>query len=262
MLRGALRRRRAGGQILSTSLRVYLSDVRTFLGIGAAFVPLSILAAGVQWVLFHLTGLGAFVALDGRHGVVTTLLTLLIGGLGAAIASVCTAAAVACALDDLEHRRRIGAVEAFRQASRHWRELGKAFVIQFGSVVLLTASVIGIPLAIYLYIRWSVFTQACVLEDLRARASLRRSATLVRGCWWRTFGFTALVNILAALSGPLFGVVLLLITDRSLNFINIVGSVIYTVTVPYAIIALTLYYFDLTLREQPSAEQLSAAAPR
>ena len=262
VLRGALRTRRAGGQMLSTALRVYLSDVRTFLGIGAAFVPLSILAAGLQWVLFHLTGLGAFVSLDGRHGVVTTLMALLIGGLGAAIASVWTAAAVSSALDDLEHGRRIGAIEAFRQAARHWRALGKAFVIQFGSVVLLTVSVIGIPLAIYLYIRWSLFAQACVLEDLSAQPALRRSAKLVRGRWWRTFGFTALVNILAALSGPVVGVVLLLVTDRSLTFINVVGSLIYTATVPYAMIALTLYYFDLTLRERPAAEWPSAAVPR
>ncbi|HEX6458415.1 MAG TPA: hypothetical protein VF032_05820 [Thermoleophilaceae bacterium] len=248
VLREPLRMRRGGGQILRAALRIYLSDARTFLGIGAAFVPLSILAAAVQWVLFHLTGLGAFVALDGRHGAVTTLLALLIGGVGAAIASVCTTAAVACALDELDRGGRIGPVEAFRRASRHAGELANAFVRQFGSVVILSLLVIGIPFALYLYIRWSLFAQACVLEKRSGRGSLRRSAALVRGKWWRTFGFTALVNVLAALSGPLFGVALLLLTDRSLNFINVAGSVIYTATVPYAIIALTLYYFDLEAR--------------
>jgi hypothetical protein len=60
--------------------------------------------------------------------------------------------------------------------------------------------------------------------------------------------------VLTALSGPFLGVGLLLLTDRSLNFINIAGALVYTITVPYAAIALTLYYFDLEARR-------SAAAP-
>ncbi len=54
--------------------------------------------------------------------------------------------------------------------------------------------------------------------------------------------------VLAVLSGPALGVGLLLVTDRSLNFINVAGALVYTMTVPYAAIALTLYYFDLEAR--------------
>ncbi len=43
---------------------------------GAIFVPVSLAAAGVQWVLFHLTGVGSLVALDGRGGAVTAFLAL------------------------------------------------------------------------------------------------------------------------------------------------------------------------------------------
>jgi hypothetical protein len=87
-----------------------------------------------------------------------------------------------------------------------------------------------------------------VLDDLPAAESLRHSSGLVRGRWWRTFGFTALVDTLAVLSGPLFGVGLLLLTDRSLNFINLAASLVYTLTVPFAAVQLTLYYFDLEAR--------------
>ncbi len=41
---------------------------------------------------------------------------------------------------------------------------------------------------------------------------------------------------------------ILLLTARSLTFIDITGSIIYTLVVPYAAIALTLYYFDLRTR--------------
>jgi hypothetical protein len=63
-----------------------------------------------------------------------------------------------------------------------------------------------------------------------------------------------LIDVLAALSGPLLGVLLLLLTDSSLNFINLVGALIYTITVPYAALALTLYYFDLDLKKRETDE--------
>ena len=87
-----------------------------------------------------------------------------------------------------------------------------------------------------------------MLEDLSAPDSLRHSSLLVRGRWWRTLRFTAMVDVLALLSGPLFGVGLLLLTDHSLNFINLAAALVYTLTVPYAAIQLTLYYFDLEAR--------------
>ena len=82
---------------------------------------------------------------------------------------------------------------------------------------------------------------------------------LVKGRWWRTFGFTALVDTLAVLSGPLLGVGLLLLTDHSLNFINLAAALVYTFTVPYAVIQLTLYYFDPEARGP--AENKGSASP-
>jgi hypothetical protein len=126
---------------------------------------------------------------------------------------------------------------------------------ELGMVVLLTITVVGIPLAIHRFVRWSLFAEACILHDLPATESLRRSSELVRGHWWRTFGFTVVVIALAALSGPLLGVGLLLLTDHSLNFINLAGALVYTFTVPFAAIQLTLYYFDLEkqgILERPS----------
>jgi hypothetical protein len=49
-------------------------------------------------------------------------------------------------------------------------------------------------------------------------------------------------------SGPLLGVVILLFTARSLTFVDITGSLVYTLVVPSGAIALTLYYFDLQAR--------------
>jgi hypothetical protein len=246
-----LRTERRGGQILRAAQRIYGNNLGMFAAMGVIFVPVSLITAAIQWVLFHLTGVETFVALDGRGGAATALIALLIGGVGAATASVITTAAVAYSLREIDGGRAVRAADAFRAAFERLRALVGAGARQLGAVALLTLTVVGVPFAIRRYVCWSLFAEACALEDRTATGSLRRSGELVAGQWWRTFGFTGLVVVLAALSGPLLGVALLLLTDQSLNFINVAGALVYTVTVPYAAIALTLYYFDLEARGAP-----------
>ena len=113
---------------------------------------------------------------------------------------------------------------------------------------MLLLSVVGIPFAVYYFIRTSLFAQAGILEDQSAIGSLRASARLTRRHWWRTFGFTALIDVIAILSGPLLGVLMLLLTTQSLTVVDLTGSIVYALVVPYAAIALTLYYFELQAR--------------
>ena len=243
-----LRRRRQGGQIFRATRRVYAQNLPIFAAAGAIFVPVYLAAATIQWVVFHLSGIAPLIALDGRHGAVTALLAILIGGVGGLFASVIATAVVAVILDEIDAGRLILAGQAYRRVLRRLRPLTRGMVTEVGTVTLLTITVVGIPFAIDRFVRWSLFAEACMLDDLSATDSLRRSSLLVRGHWWRTLGFTALVDILAILSGPLIGVGLLLLTDHSLNFINLAAALVYTLTVPYAAIQLTLYYFDLEAR--------------
>jgi hypothetical protein len=257
-----IRRRRQGGQIFRATPRIYGSNFAIFAAAGAIFVPVYLVAAGIQWVIFHLTSVAPLVALDGRHGAVTAFVAILLGGVGGLFASVIVTGAVAVILDERDAGRRILAGQAYRRVFRRWRPLLRGMLTELGMVLLLTITIVGIPFAIHRFIRWSLFAEACMLENLPARESLRRSSELVRGQWWRTFGFTALVDVLAVLSGPLLGVGLLLVTDHSLNFINLAASLVYTFTVPYAAIQLTLYYFDLEARHAGETEAAAGVADR
>jgi hypothetical protein len=243
-----LRLPRQGGQIFRATTRVYAEHLPTFAAAGAIFVPVYLAAAGIQWVIFHLTSAAPLVALDGRHGAVTAFVALLVGGIGGLFASVIATAAVAVIMDEIDGGRRILAGQAYRRVFRRLRPLLKGMLTELAMVFLLAITVVGIPFGVHRFIRWSLFAEACMLGDRPATESLRRSSELVRGRWWRTFGFTVLVDGLAVLSGPLLGVGLLLLTDHSLNFINLAGSLVYTFTVPFAAIQLTLYYFDLEAR--------------
>jgi len=243
-----LREQRAGGQILRATRRLYMRDPRTFVTLGAVLLPVSVVAGAVQWLLFHLTGLGTFVALDGRQGAVTTLFALLIGDIGAVFAGLITTAGIVVVLTELDSGRPVSARQALRTALGRVRPLAAGAFTQYAVALLLTLTIVGIPLALHRIVRWSLFVQACMLGDRGGRESLAKSSQLVRGRWWRTFGFTALVNLLAVLTGTVFGIGLLLLTAQSLNFINLASSVVYMLTVPLAAIALTLYYFDLEAR--------------
>jgi hypothetical protein len=96
---------RGGGQILRSSRRLYREHLRTFIGIGVIFIPVAMATAGLQWVLFHLTGLEDFVKIDGGHGLATVLLALLIGGIGATLAAAAVTSAVSAALNEIDARR-------------------------------------------------------------------------------------------------------------------------------------------------------------
>jgi hypothetical protein len=67
-----IRHARGGGQILRAARRLYLENPRTFIGIGAVFIPVSLIAPAVQWALFHLTGLADLVGLAGPQGAGTS----------------------------------------------------------------------------------------------------------------------------------------------------------------------------------------------
>jgi hypothetical protein len=74
-------------------------------------------------------------------------------------------------------------------------------IIALGGAVF---ALIGVPLillsaaaAVYLYIRLALAPSALVLEHIGIRASLRRSAVLVKGDWWRVLGILLLTLVIS-----------------------------------------------------------------
>ncbi|MGC4948233.1 hypothetical protein ACLQ2N_18805 [Streptomyces sp. DT224] len=58
-----------------------------------------------------------------------------------------------------------------------------------------------IPLALWLWVRLSLAPSAAVFENQGPVASMRRSALLVRGDWWRICGMTLLAGMIASVAG-------------------------------------------------------------
>ena len=76
----------------------------------------------------------------------------------------------------------------------------------------------------------------------------------MRGHWWRTLRIAGFFWLLSVVAGPVLGFALIF-ANLSLTWINIIGSLVFALLVPYVAIGRTLLYFDLQAREEGAAEQ-------
>jgi hypothetical protein len=239
---------RSGGQIYRAAWLLYRRHRRLLLAIGLVFVPLSVVAAILQHLVFRLTGIGTLVSVARSDPLVGGVVALLFGGISTIVATVLVTAAVAFALRGIDEQQRPGTIRAYKGIVPRLRSLGWAWLRIVVVAGLLTITVIGIPFAVVYLVRRAVVTQACVIEELDATGSLRRSRQAVRRHGLRVFAITGLVNTTAYLLGPILGVLLLFLTSSSLAFINLISSLVYVAVMPYVGIALALLFYDLRRR--------------
>jgi hypothetical protein len=249
-----VRRRRPCGAIVGAAGRLYAGHLRLFLGIGVLFLPLGAVTALVQFVTFRVTGLGALVDSAGASNAFVGGFALFIGLLVTAVGLAVVQAATAIAMASLDDERPVGPLDAYRIVLADWRPLLGAIGLAAVVVAVLALTTVGVLVAIWLVVRWSVTAQAVVLEGRGARAALRRSSHLVRGNWFRVATLTLFVTLIAYLLGPLAGALLLFVTSASFNFVNVVSALIDAFALPFVAIATTYLYYELALREQDRAE--------
>ncbi|MEV4334368.1 glycerophosphoryl diester phosphodiesterase membrane domain-containing protein [Streptomyces sp. NPDC049597] len=149
-----------------------------------------------------------------------------------------------------------------------------------GVLLSIVGGIAAIVVVIWLMIRFALAAPALVLERQGVVASLRRSAKLVQGAWWRVFGITLLTVLLAFLvsmviaipftiigfavdgigltdffsgNSPEFGWPFLIITG--------IGSVIASsITYPISAGVTALLYVDQRIRREALDLELARAA--
>jgi hypothetical protein len=249
-------RRRRWGQILSAAGRVYVTRPRTFLGIGLLLVPLGLLISVAQALV-----LGGF----GLLGIDTTgdsagALVLLVVAVGTTLTILGLAlvqAATACALVEIDAGHPIGALRAYRIAFAKLRPLLGAVALAVAVWVVLSTTVVLLPLAVWLAIRWSLLAQVVELEGLPARAALRRSAELVRHRWLRVASLVGVGVVLALALGPFVGALLILLSDAPLPVLNVIAGIVYALTMPFVALTSAYVYFDVRTRLELEPAELT-----
>ena len=128
------------------------------------------------------------------------------------------------------------------------------------TVSVLTATLVLLPLAVFLAVSWSLLVQATAVEGTRFFGALRRSRQIVRGQWWRTLGIHLAILLLSILPGLVVGAIT---SGPGIGWLSALGAALGNVlAAPFVAIAQTLLYADLLRRkgEQPFATTTPEAA--
>ena len=253
-------RRRAWGQLVAAAARTYVAHARLFIGIGLVLIPISLLVGVLQALLFGGLGL-AGVDVSGEGAGALVLVALTVGTTLTLLGFALVQAATACALARIDEGEAVGPAEAYRQALARVRPLLVGTAIAVAVWVVLTATVVLIPVAIWLAVRFSLLAQVVELEGRSALDALRRSSALVRRRWWRVASIVGLGTVIPLATGSLLGVVLILVTEAPLALANVVAGVVNALAMPFVALTTTYLYFDTRTRvelEPDEPEELSA----
>ena len=241
-------RRRAWGQILSSSASMYVKQPRLFLGLGLLLIPIALIITVVQWLL--LSGIDLIGSVTGDLAGLFAYVAIVVGATLTLLGLALVMAATSCALVELDAGRAVGPAAAYRLALRRMRPLLRAVAIFVVMWVALTSTVVLIPLALWFAVRWALLAPVTELEGRGGRDALRRSGELVRGRWLRVGSLVVLGGALALLSGPLLGALLIVVSNSSLAVLNLVAGIVYAIALPFVALVTCYVYFDARTRNE------------
>jgi hypothetical protein len=242
-------RRRAWGQILSASARMYVRRAPLFLGLGVLLIPITAVTAVLQRLVvggFGLLGIDA----AGESAGALVLVVVAIGTTLTLLGLALVQAATACALVEIDAGRPVGPIQAYRIALARLRPLLGALGLAVGAWFALSATGLLIPVAIWLAVRWSLLAQVVEVEGRSPVEAIRRSAELVRGRWLRVASLVVVGAALALAAGPFLGALLILVTSAPPAFLNLVAGVVYALAVPFVALTTSYVYFDARVRHE------------
>jgi hypothetical protein len=240
-----LRARRAFGQILRTARRLYRRHWWPLIPIGLIAFPI---VGGVKLLGEAVANGRGVDDAAGRAGVHLAFADLL-ETLGPPVAYTLVAAIVIVFVRELARGHQPGVRDSIRgMLARFWRVVAAQMMVTF-ALLLLLLTVVGIPIAAWKYVSWLFVQQEVLFTDKSIREAFRGSSALVRGRWWHTVRVAGVLWLLSVAAGPLLGFALIF-TGFDLVWINLLGSVVFALFIPYVAVGQTLLYFDLQVRAE------------
>ncbi len=238
---------------------MYRLRPRAFLTVGLLFIPVGILTTAIQAVVFRASTLAPLVDEAGvRNAFVNTLalgLGLVVTLLGFGVVQAATARLVL----DVAADAQTGAMTAYRSVAPDLRLLLGSLVVAVTAGVLLNLSLVLVPVALFLIVRWSLMSVVVGVEHRPEPGPLRRSNALVTGAWWRTAVLVVIVAGAGLLTGPLAGALALVATGAAFDLVNLIAALVYVAVLPLVAITLTYLYFDLRARGEAEPAQEAEA---
>lgn len=248
---GQLRERRALGQILHADVRLYARHWYAFALIGLSAIPV---VGGLTLISWAVAGGESGQRIDDEAGLSGLHVAIgeAIAGIGKPLAQVIMAAATIVAIRRLSAGQPTGFLVAYREMGRRfWRVVG-AQLLAMVAVFAMAITIVGLPFAVWKFIRWQFVQQEILFNDRKIRDAFRASSGLVKGQWWLTVRVAGVLWLVSTVAGPVLGFALIF-TNLSLFLINGIGTVVYALMIPYVAIGGTLLWFDLQARAEEGA---------
>jgi hypothetical protein len=238
-----LRQRRAFGQIVRAARQLYGRHWRTMVPVGLSAL---LLVGAVRGLAALIAGQRGVDSATGRAGAHLALADS-IESFGQPIAGAIVAAVVIFAVRLLAETGEMGFLNSWRGMLRRFWRVAAGSLLPYVGALALFITVIGIPFAIYKFVCWQFVQQEILIGDKGIRDAFRASSRRVRGRWWHTVRALGFFWLLSIAAGPVLGFTLIF-TNFSLLWINVIGSVVFALLVPYVALGRTLLYFDLGVR--------------
>ena len=231
--------RRRAGEIVRASWRLYRARAPAFAAIGTLSIPIALVGLVVTALLARLPWF------EPAPDVSDEANRVLIAGAVSAVLWPLTILLVSAAVAELLES---GATRPWRAlaAVRHraW-DLARSFFPMVVLIVLLSLTVVGAPVAVWLAVRMQLLAPTVMLEHTAGWTAVRRSGRLVRGRWLHTAVVTALIWLVVGATGITLGLVLLIaVPGLPLWSVSAVALLCQVALVPLGGIALTLLYGD------------------
>jgi hypothetical protein len=243
-----LRKRWAFGQLLRGARQLYGRHWHTFLALALVGFVILVALQGLQYLLAQINGGSNDFTLRVHPFGGTLEFSGSFSGISQPIGFAIVAGAVVAYMRFLVE----GEPGGWRASYRFMYErLGRLVTAQLLAIVLaalMVFTIIGIPFGLYFYFAWQFVQQEIIFKDARMRDAFSGSHALVRGHWWRTVAMIGLLTLIAVVAGPILGFVLIFL-NLSPVLVNLIGSIVYGLLIPYVAIGRTLLYFDLEARE-------------
>jgi hypothetical protein len=244
-----LARRRASGQILAAATHMYFSRLGLFLGIGSILLPLSVVDAILQSVMLNASSVAGIQGQGEGEGVLVLLVAALATALTLLGIAIVMAATIR-ALAEVDSGRPVSLLGAYRRVLDSVRPMLRALFVAAVIVTLLAGTIVLLPIAIALVIRWALIVPVTEIEDRPALTALRRSGQLVGRRWPKVACLSVLSIGVVLLVGPVLGTLVVLATSLPLSVANAVSGVVYALLMPFAAIVTAYVYFDARVRQE------------
>lgn len=245
-----LGRHRELAELLGDTWRLFTGHLAVILSVTLLLVtPVALIVDGV-W------GRGLADGIDADTPVEATFTSAFLQGL--VVGPLATALLVVIVLG-VSRREEPTFGGALRSGSeRFLPALGTVLLGALGVALGLIALVVP---GIWLAVRWYVGAQAAVVDGLAPVAALRRSAELVKGRWWRTFGYLIVANVLFGLIVGIVGAAVGALASEASGALYMATAVVaQAVALGLTAIFATLLFFDLRARQDVPWE--GTALPR